>query len=113
MDLRQRYTEAINNEGIGCELDTWFLESMYSYSITEGLEMLSQVLVVIDELPTEDGFIQEIAGVVNSTPPMFFVVDYIKQTGDTPLLISIRDIDCDTYLDFILKKQSINYYLNL
>jgi hypothetical protein len=81
--------------------------------LTEGLEILSQVLVVIDELPTEDGFIQEIAGVVNSTLPIFFVVDYIKQTGDTPLLISIRDIDCDTYLDFILKKQSINYYLNL
>ena len=53
---------------------------------------------------------QNIAGHVNDIQgnPIFFVIDYFREDEDSPIvLIDIREIEVDRYLDFINKKRYI------
>ena len=57
-----------------------------------------------------NGRMKNIAGHVNDSNdnPVFFLVDYFRETSDSPIvLIDIKQIDVDKYLDYI----NLNKYI--
>ena len=74
--------------------------------------MVGQMLSVLSVLPKEDGWTQDLAGVVKGKTPLFFRIEYLNEEGHIPILIDVNEIEVDEYLDFILEKKSIKSYAN-
>jgi len=88
--------------------------SLSDYSLTDASLIVAQALAVLSELPIKNGWSQEVAGVItdNDEDPIFFVIEYLKQEDDIPILIDINPIEVDEYLDFILENKSIKSYID-
>lgn len=110
MDLELKFLE----DEMLYEIDDWFFQQLSDYSLTDASLIVAQTLAVLSELPSKNGWSQEVAGVItdDNTEPIFFVVEYLKQEDDIPILIDINPIDVDEYLDFIIEKKSIKSYIN-
>jgi len=108
MDLVQRYIE----DKIEYEIDDWFYQQLSNYSVDEATLMVGQTLSVLSELPKEDGWTQELAGVIKGKDPLFFRIEYLNEDGHVPVLIDVNEIEVDEYLDFIIESKSIKSYAN-
>jgi hypothetical protein len=108
MDLELRYIE----DKIPYEIDEWFYERLENYSLDEAGNIVGQILCVVHKLPIESGWGQEIAGVILKKQPVFFVVEFINQENETPLIVDVNEIDLDSYLDFINENQTIKQLYN-
>ena len=108
MDLQLKFLE----DNFLYEIDDWFFSQLRRFSVNEATVIIGQVLSIIDELPDRDGWSQSVAGVIKKKNPTFFVVEYLKQKNDIPILVDIEEIEVDEYLDYILEAKSIKSYLN-
>ena len=108
MDLQLKFLE----DNFLYEIDDWFFSQLRRFSVNEATVIIGQVLSIIDELPDRDGWSQSVAGVIKKKNPTFFVVEYLKQKNDIPILVDIEQIEVDEYLDYILEAKSIKSYLN-
>jgi len=106
MDSEQKYTE----DSITYEIDEWFISQLKSYSIESASEIIKQIVDILPNLPKRNGWSQTVAGVTDSDDPEFFVIEFLKQDTEIPMLVDIKPIALDDYLDYILNKQSIKYY---
>lgn len=62
--------------------------------------------------PGDDYMIDTFAFVVHgSDKDYFFVADMLFETPDSLFVLDIRETDSDTFLDYMIKKQYINYGL--
>lgn len=110
MDLELKFLE----DELRYEIDDWFFQQLSDYSLTDASLIVAQALAVLSELPIKNGWSQEVAGVItdDDEDPIFFVIEYLKQEDDIPILIDINPIDVDEYLDFILENKSIKSYID-
>lgn len=108
MDSEQKYTE----DSITYEIDEWFMSQLKSYSIESASEIIKQIVDILPDLPKKNGWSQTVAGVTDSEDPEFFAIEFLKQDTEVPMLVDVKSIALDDYLDYILKKQSIKYYSN-
>ena len=108
MDLQLKFLE----DNFLYEIDDWFFSQLRRFSVNEATVIIGQILSIIDELPDRDGWSQSVAGVIKKKNPTFFVVEYLKQKNDIPILVDIEEIEVDEYLDYILEAKSIKSYLN-
>jgi hypothetical protein len=106
MDLEQKYT------GDRYQIEDSFYSQLLTYTKDEALMIVSQFLAVVPKLPNKENWTQEAAGVIKREDPLFFVVEYLKQEDDIPILVDIYDIGVDEYLEFISNKKSIKSYYN-
>jgi len=107
MDLKQKYTEDNN---VTYEIDDWFYTQLGNYSKHEQTFIIGQLLSVINLLPEENQWTQETAGVLKGRVPLFFVVEYLKEVDESPILVDLHEIEVDEYLEFISNKFSIKSY---
>ena len=103
MELKQKYTEE------EFELDEYFIKQINRFK--NGVSV--RIAAKIDDmfgLSHTNGRMKSIAGHVNDSNdnPVFFLVDYFRETSDSPIvLIDIKAIDVDRYLDYI----NLNKYI--
>tara|TARA_B110000908_G_scaffold172585_1_gene241008 strand:- start:21024 stop:21413 length:390 start_codon:yes stop_codon:yes gene_type:complete len=108
MDSTRKYIE----DKVEYEIDEWFYEQLSYYKIEDASLIIAQTLAVLESLPEKNGWSQEVAGVIKNEEPIFFVVEYLKQPQEIPILIDINEIELDEYLDFISQLKTIKSYLN-
>jgi len=106
MDLRQKFIEASR-----FDIDDWFREKTIGLPSKAIEELLYDIAGVVEYLPTSDGWSQEIYGVIYSEH-IFYVLEYLKQEEEIPLIIDIDFIESDEYLDAHLEKKTIKSYYN-
>lgn len=103
MESKQKYTEE------EFELDEYFIKQINRFK--NGVSV--RIAAKIDEifgLEHTNGRMKNIAGHVNDSngEPVFFLVDYFRETKYSPIvLIDIKQIDVDKYLDYI----NLNRYI--
>tara|TARA_R110002020_G_scaffold240245_5_gene452961 strand:- start:1038 stop:1397 length:360 start_codon:yes stop_codon:yes gene_type:complete len=112
MDAEQRYIEV---DFTNFQVDTEFLYMLESFSRPYGVQIAYQLERNAELLPEKDGWLQYIAGVVKLEEPMFFEVEFLKQTGEVPVFTSLKEIEVDEYLDNInlnqiLKDEDVQDY---
>ena len=106
MDLALKFIEENNTY----EIDEYFYGRLSTYSLEDAGNVIAQVLSVINYLPTKSGWAQEVAGVILKDEPIFFVVEFLHQENEIPVLVDLSYIDVDEYLDFISNQKSIKSY---
>jgi hypothetical protein len=108
MVLALKYIE----DNLEYEIDEWFYDRLEDYSLEEAGNIVGQILCVMHKLPIENGWGQEIAGVILRAKPLFFVIEFINQENEPTLVVDVSEIDLDSYLDFIKNNQTIKqlYY---
>jgi hypothetical protein len=99
MESRQRYTEEINP----CAYDADFFERLKDFDKQTVIRIIHVLEDNAKYLPVEEGWIQNMGGVLKGRHPFFFSVRFLHQSGETPLFLEIEETDCDDYLDFVLQ----------
>ena len=108
MDLELKYLE----DNLFYEIADWFFAQLRRFSVSEAEIIIGQILSILTELPSRDGWSQQVSGVIKKKNPTFFVIEYLKQDGEIPILVDIEHIEVDEYLDFILEHKTIKSYLD-
>jgi hypothetical protein len=107
MDLQQRFIEASR-----FDIDDWFAEKILSLSQRSRFELISDIASVVEYLPISNGWSQEVYGVI-LRDNKFYVLEYLKQETELPLIVDIDFVECDEYLDAILDNKTIKSYTNV
>ncbi len=107
MDLQQRFIEASR-----FDIDDWFAEKILSLSQRSRFELISDIASVVEHLPISNGWSQEVYGVI-LRDNKFYVLEYLKQETELPLIVDIDFVECDEYLDAILDNKTIKSYTNV
>ena len=105
MDSEQKFIEESRYE-----IDDWFYSQLEAYDRDHQTLMIAQFLTVINYLPIETKWYQEVAGVIKGTEPLFFAIEFLKESDELTVLIDLNEIEVDEYLDFISNKKSIKSY---
>ena len=103
MESKQKYTEE------EFELDEYFIKRINKFKNGVTVRIASKIDQMFG-LPSTKGRMKNIAGHVNDSngDPVFFLVDYFRETEHSPIvLIDIKQIDVDKYLDYINLKRYI------
>lgn len=107
MDLQQRFIEASR-----FDIDDWFAEKILSLSQRSRFELISDIASVVEYLPISNGWSQEVYGVI-LRDNKFYVLEYLKQETELPLIVDIDFVECDEYLDAILDNKTIKSHTNV
>ena len=91
MDLELKFLE----DNLLYEIDDWFFSQLRKFTVDEATVIIGQILSVLNELPDRDGWTQAVAGVVTKKNPTFFVVEYLKQEKDIPILVDVEEIEVE------------------
>jgi hypothetical protein len=86
-------------------MDEWFNRKIANLPDELADNIMSVILRNIDDLPTKEGYSQEICGVVKSETPNFFKLEFLHEDGYTPILLDIEEIGLEEYLDAINQKK--------
>jgi hypothetical protein len=103
MELKQKYTEE------EFELDEYFIKQINRFKNGVSVKIAAKIDDMFG-LEHTKGRMKNIAGHVNDSngEPVFFLVDYFRETEHSPIvLIDIRPIDVNRYLDCINLKRYI------
>lgn len=106
MDSSQKYIEASL-----FEIDDWFNDKVSQLSLKARKEIIYDIAGVVEYLPRSNGWSQEVYGVVYCEN-IFYVLEYVKQDDEIPLIVDIDFIESDEYLDAILENKTIKSYYN-
>jgi hypothetical protein len=107
MDLKQKYTE--DSEAIFVAEDS-FMESIKGlFTISEAMRIWVKLEDSVVFLPIRDLFPQTAGLVIHDAEgePIFLEVEYIKEEPEWVVMIDIREVDSDNYLDKILSNEHI------
>jgi hypothetical protein len=102
MGLRFLYTEAMGKELMIYEE---FADNISEFPEDISEEIMNKVMLSIDDLPNEDLYVQQVSGVVELDERFFYEIDYFKEKNGIPILLDIREILLDDYLDSIIKQR--------
>ena len=95
------------------DMDQIFQRKIKRYNEEIIHEIVSQIVMNIDELPKKDYYIQHVCSVIKKKSPFFYRIDYINEDEDVPTFINISEITIDEYLDAIDENKyfkQIEYY---
>ena len=105
--VEQRY---IQDNDLPFDVADWFIEQIREVDIDCAYDISNQIVDGIDALPERDGFSQRVGGVSNAlSVPFFFEIEYLKQKKEKCVMLSVEEIDVDTFLDYIIDKQTLKF----
>lgn len=104
MDSKQRYIEDSR-----FEVEDWFAEKMARLEHETQNEIIYSIARHIHFFPKEEGWTQEIYGVVKEVN-LFYALEYLNEKGSIPIVCDIHFVDSDEYLDAILQNKTIETY---
>lgn len=104
MDLEQKYIKVRRDY----DFDEWFVVELASCPNYVVNDIITHIEYYTDKLPELDGWSQAICGVVKSSKPFFYKLEFLKQQEEIPLYLGVEEITCDEYLDCINQNQTIN-----
>lgn len=102
MGLRLIFIEGDNAKFV---MDEWFGRKMNKLPDELADNIMSVILENIDDLPTKEGYSQEVCGVVKSETPNFFKLEFVHEEDYAPILLDIEEIELEEYLDAINQKK--------
>ena len=91
----------IEDKMIMFDIDQIFQRKMRKYPQSVIHDIVSQIVDNIQDLPKRDYYSQIVYGVVKINTPIFFSIVYMNENDDVPILIDIKEVDVDDYLDAI------------
>lgn len=89
------------------EIDGTMFMSLAKMNRTYSDEILFQLDKYEHSLPVDDHLVQVLSGVVIHEEPLFFEISYVKPSDALTLFLTVREISCDEYLDYINLKKSL------
>ena len=92
------------------EIEESFVRKLSEFDADQRQQLLKDILTSIYQLPTSGGWTYMTAGVIRSAEPLFYVIEYVNEEEDVPLLLDIFKISSDDYLDYVLEYNTIEYY---
>ena len=98
MDVIRKYIEA---EEIYYDIDSDVIFALASLEHKYSEEIILQLDYFEPCLDKLNHFSQKVGGVVKHDIPYFFEIEYIKENEGTTTFLSIKEIGCDDYLDYI------------
>ncbi len=107
--VEQRFSAAIDTTLF--ELEEWFVDRLTDFPLSYRKAILGDIISALDYLPIDNGWSQRIGGVVRKPKPVFYLVEYLKQEEELPLLLDVIEIHSDEYLDLILETNTIESYV--
>ena len=104
MDLKLKYSEG----SIVFETEESFIDELEILGDQYLYDILLQMKDLCQKLTNKKGELQTYGGVSKEGTPLFFEITVLKEKGNKPYFLEIVQISTDEYLDFIIKKQTIN-----
>ena len=98
MDSIRKYIEA---EQIYYDIDADVILELANLDYEYSEEIILQIDYFEPCLKKLNHFTQWVGGVVKQDVPYFFEVEYLKEEEGVTTFLSVREIDCDRYLDYI------------
>lgn len=102
MDSIRKFIEA---EQIYYDIDADVILKLADLDYEYSEEIILQLDYFEPCLNKQNHFSQIVGGVVKHDVPYFFEVEYIKEEEGLTTFLSINEIDCDGYLDYINSNQ--------
>lgn len=93
-----RYTE---DKGALFDIDYPFQKKVKKYSEETIKEIVFQIVDNISSLPKDNEYTQDIYGVIKGKDPLFFMIEYLNEDNEIPLLVDFEEVTVDEYLDAI------------
>lgn len=93
-----RYTE---DKLILFDIDYPFQKNIKKYSEEVIRQIVMQVVDNIQFFPKDNEFTQDVYGVVKGKDPLFFMIEYLNEEDEIPLLVDFSEVTVDEYLDAI------------
>ena len=94
-------------EDITYEIDGAMFMSLAKMKRNYSDEILFQLDKYEEGLPFDDHMVQVLSGVVIHEEPLFFEIAYVKPSNALTLFLTVKEISCDQYLDYINLKKSL------
>jgi len=98
MDSIRKYIEA---EEVYYDIDADVILELANLDYEYSEEIILQIDYFEPCLKKLNHFSQCVGGVVKHDVPYFFEVEYLKEEEGVTTFLSVREIDCDRYLDYI------------
>lgn len=93
-----RYTE---DKLVLFDIDYPFQKNIKKYSEDIIRQIVMQVVDNIQFFPKDNEFTQDVYGVVKGKDPLFFMIEYLNEEDEIPLLVDFSEVTVDEYLDAI------------
>lgn len=106
MDSKQKYIEVDPLY----EIDDWFFYKLGELTSDRKMDIIAAVASCVPNLPSNNEYIQAIAGVVKGDDPIFFEIEFYKHTDGCVSLRDINQLNSDEYLDYIIENCTIKSY---
>lgn len=104
----QKFIEEIRDAYF--EMEEGFADQIKTFHIEDRRSILESIIPILSELPIQDDWSQIVGGVIKGDDPVFYVVEYLKESGEPTLLVDVAKVYSDDYLDLILENNTIKYY---
>ena len=98
MDSIRKYIQA---EQIYYDIDADVILELANLDYEYSEEIILQIDYFEPCLEKQNHFSQWVGGVVKHDLPYFFEVEYLKEDEGTTTFLSVNEIECDRYLDYI------------
>lgn len=83
------------------DIDYPFQKKVKKYSEETIKQIVFQIVDNINELPKDNELTQDIYGVIKGKDPLFFMIEYLNEEDEIPLMIDFEEVTVDDYLDAI------------
>ena len=93
-----RYTEG---KAVLFDIDYPFQKKVKKYSEETIKQIVFQLVDNIESLPKDNQLTQDIYGVIKGQDPLFFMIEYLNEEDEIPLMIDFTEVTVDDYLDAI------------
>lgn len=104
MDSIRKYIEA---EEIYYDIDGDVILELANLDYEYSEEIILQLDYFEPCLQKQNHFSQRVGGVVKHKVPYFFEIEYLKEDEGNTTFLSISEIGCDEYLDYINSNQTL------
>lgn len=93
-----RYTEG---KAVLFDIDYPFQKKVKKYSEETIKQIVFQIVDNIETLPKDNQLTQDVYGVIKGKDPLFFMIEYLNEEDEIPLMIDFTEVTVDDYLDAI------------
>jgi hypothetical protein len=93
-----RYTEG---KAVLFDIDYPFQKKVKKYSEETIKQIVFQIVDNIESFPKDNEFTQDIYGVIKGKNPLFFMIEYLNEEEEIPLMVDFNEVTVDEYLDAI------------
>jgi len=83
------------------DIDYPFQKKVKKYSEETIKQIVFQLVDNIESLPKDNQLTQDIYGVIKGQDPLFFMIEYLNEEDEIPLMIDFTEVTVDDYLDAI------------